>query len=46
MIIKAYQGITYIISIHVIMFMSIYLSFYEKMTTISKCFNLGLNMMK
>ena len=30
---------------HVIIFMSIYLSFYEKVIIISKYFKLGLNMM-
>ena len=30
---------------HVIIFFSVYLSFYEKIIIISKCINVGLNMM-
>ena len=45
MIINAYQGIKDFIPMHVIIFMSIYLSFYEKVIVISKYSNLGLIMM-
>ena len=45
MIIYAYQGIKDSIPMHVIIFMSVYLSFYEKVIIISKYINLGLIMM-
>ena len=45
MIINAYSGIKDFIPMHVIIFMSIYLSFYEEVIIISKYFNLGLIMM-
>ena len=45
MIIDAYYGINEFISMHVIIFMSIYLSFNEKVIIISKYVKLGLNMM-
>ena len=45
MIIDAYSGINDFISMHVIIFMSIYLLFHEKVIIISKYFKLGLNMM-
>ena len=45
MIIDAYWAINDSIPMHVITFMSIYLSFYEKVIIISKYFKLGLNMM-
>ena len=45
MIINAYYGIKDFIPMHVIIFMSIYLSFYEKVIIISKYFKLGLIMM-
>ena len=42
MIINAYLNIKAFIPIHVIIFLSIYLSFYEKVKIISKYFKLGL----
>ena len=42
MIINAYYGIKHFIPMHVIIFMSIYLSFYDKVIIISKYINLGL----
>ena len=45
MIINAYSGIKDFIPMHVIIFMSVYLSFYEKFIRISKYFNLELIMM-
>ena len=45
MIIDAYLNIKAFISMHVSIFMSIYLSFYEKVILISKYFKLGLIMM-
>ena len=45
MIINAYSGIKDFIPMHVIIFMSIYLSFYEKVIIISKYFKLGLIML-
>ena len=45
MIIDADEGINDFISMHVIIFLSIYLSFHEKVIIISKYFKLGLNMM-
>ena len=43
MIIDAYKCINDFIPIHVIIFMSIYLSCYEKVIIISKHFNLRVN---
>ena len=45
MIIDAYLSIKSFIPMHVIIFFSIYLSFYEKVMIISKYFKLGLIMM-
>ena len=45
MIINANQGINHSILMHVIIFFSVYLSFYEKVIIISKYINLGLIMM-
>ena len=45
MIIDAYLHIKAFILLHVIILMSIYLSFYEKVIIISKYFKLGLIMM-
>ena len=45
MIINAYYGIKDFIPMHVIIFINIYLSFYEKVIIISKYFNLGLIIM-
>ena len=42
MIINAYLNIKAFIPMHVIIFFSIYLSFYEKVMIISKYFELGL----
>ena len=45
MIINAYLSIKDFMPMHVIIFMSIYLSFHEKIIIISKYFELGLIMM-
>ena len=45
MIIDAYLNIKALIPMHVIIFMSIYLSFYEKFMIISKYFKFRLIMM-
>ena len=45
MIINAYYGIKDFIPLHVVIFMSIYLLFYEKVIINSKYFNLELIMM-
>ena len=45
MIIYAYDSIKDSIPMHVIIFMSVFLSFYEKIILISKYINLGLIMM-
>ena len=42
MISNANQGIKNSILMHVIIFLSVYISLYEKVIIISKCINLGL----